>query len=64
MARKARSLPKRLPLRRAVMVLHDRIERLERAIERRHRPLGFICEAHGDVVEVEDSDEETIPEET
>ena len=61
---KDRSLPKHLSLRRAVMVLHERVARLERAVERRTRPIGFTVEAHGDQYELDDDDAEIMPEET
>lgn len=63
-AKRRKSLPRNLSLRRAVLVLHERVARLERAIERRHRPIGFTAEAHGEVLEVEDSETDDVPPET
>ena len=61
---KAKALPKRLNLRRAVMILHRRVEKLERIVERKTRPVGFVVEAHGDQYELDDDDAEIMPEET
>jgi hypothetical protein len=64
MTRKAIRLPKRLDTRRAVMVLHRRVEKLERAVFGTKR-IGFdVTEARGDVIEQGDDDETEIPEET
>jgi hypothetical protein len=50
-AKRARSLPKRLSVRKAVMVLHRRVAKLEREVFKRREPIGFCPDARGDRIE-------------